>query len=245
MKREIIRLVAGIYEIPGMPVYLLDITNHNQPRLYNLKTKCYLYGSIRRDGYRKVGVSIEGKYKAVFLHRVIASVWKKMSYWDLPKDLEIDHTDGNRLNNNVSPTESNLAWVTHKDNMNNPITRKTISEGVTKTVLLVGKDMKVERCFSSSREAFSFQFPTSRLLTTPAIVGKLGLITNSSYDYTGEETFIYTKNYIWKLASERVFLGRSEVKARWESLEPLLFEKDKFKMKREIELIKEFIEETV
>lgn len=241
-KREVIRLAAGVYEIPGMPDYLLDITNHGQPRLYNLKTKRYLYGSVKSNGYRHVSVYIEGKCKSVFLHRVIASVWKKMSYWDLPKDLEIDHTDGNKLNNNVSPEASNLAWVTHKENMNNPLTKKALSEGITKTVLLVGADMKVEKCFSSFKEAFSFQFPASRLFSASIIARKLCLVKSSTYHYTGEKTFVYTKDYIWKLASERVFLGCSEVKARWESLEPLLFEKDKAKMKREIELIKEFIE---
>ena len=36
----------------------------------------------------------------------------------------IDHIDGNKLNNNAS----NLHWVTHKENMNNPISRKRMSE---------------------------------------------------------------------------------------------------------------------
>lgn len=43
---------------------------------------------------------------------------------DIPDGYEIDHIDTNKENNNLA----NLKCVTRKENMNNPLTRKHISE---------------------------------------------------------------------------------------------------------------------
>lgn len=59
--------------------------------------------------------------KQFFLHRLLAEAFipKPDHLKDIPFDqLEVDHIDGNSLNNSLQ----NLRWVTHKENLNNPIT---------------------------------------------------------------------------------------------------------------------------
>lgn len=58
-----------------------------------------------------------------------AAVWIALTYSELVQNecfegAEIDHIDTDRLNNHPS----NLRWVTRKENLNNPITRRHNSE---------------------------------------------------------------------------------------------------------------------
>lgn len=64
------------------------------------------------SGYLLVGVR---GCKTAYVHRLVAEAF-------IPKPLgatEVDHIDGDRTNNNLT----NLRWVTHKENTNNPNTR--------------------------------------------------------------------------------------------------------------------------
>lgn len=67
-------------------------------------------------GYRRVALWNNKKYKRVFVHRLVAQ-----AFIPNPDDKpEIDHVDGNPLNNKVD----NLRWCNHTENLNNPITLK-------------------------------------------------------------------------------------------------------------------------
>ena len=65
-----------------------------------------------RDGlYYTVSLSKNNKYTSFNIHRLVAE-----AYLDMPESnepLEVNHKDGNKLNNNVE----NLEWVTQRQNM--------------------------------------------------------------------------------------------------------------------------------
>ena len=67
---------------------------------------------IRNNNYQYyfVGLLKEGKRKYYAVHRLVA-----MTFLDNPNNYEqVDHLDGNKLNNNVD----NLEWVSPKENTN-------------------------------------------------------------------------------------------------------------------------------
>jgi len=77
-------------------------------------------------GYFTVGFSKNGVCKHFYIHRIVYESF----YGGIPKGMEIDHIDGNKMNNRVE----NLRCVTPKENINNPNTlndtwRKNVSDG--------------------------------------------------------------------------------------------------------------------
>lgn len=76
--------------------------------IYNTKTKKYLKGSIKRNEYRCVQLTINGKSISCSVHRLVAE-----AFLENPLNLPVvHHKDGDKKNNNVS----NLEWVSYKDN---------------------------------------------------------------------------------------------------------------------------------
>lgn len=66
--------------------------------------------------YKCVELNANGKSKYFQVHRLVAQAFIPNTH----NKPYIDHIDGNPTNNN----SSNLRWVTHKENMNNPITKE-------------------------------------------------------------------------------------------------------------------------
>lgn len=90
--------------------------------------------SIRKNknGYMQVHLSLDGKRKAYYLHRLVALTFKPN-----PKNLpEVNHEDGNKENNH----DSNLKWVTDSGNkkhaystgLKTPINAKGLKNGNSK-----------------------------------------------------------------------------------------------------------------
>lgn len=64
---------------------------------------------IGNHGYLTVNLLVEGVSYRCLVHRLVAEVF----LGEAPNDMEIDHKDGNKLNNAVI----NLEWVTRKENL--------------------------------------------------------------------------------------------------------------------------------
>ena len=69
-----------------------------------------------KDGY----LIVNTKFGCKKVHRIIYETF----VGPIPPGYEIDHTDTHKYNNRLD----NLKLVTHKENMNNPRTRKRLSE---------------------------------------------------------------------------------------------------------------------
>lgn len=86
---------------------------------------------IGKRGYVMVG-STNGNYHRVVLRKNRKShnvnvgrlVYMSHSGQEIPKGKEIDHINGDKLDNRIC----NLACVTHVENMNNPITLRKLSK---------------------------------------------------------------------------------------------------------------------
>jgi len=65
------------------------------------------------NGYLRITTSIDGKQKAISSHRLISTCWIK----NIENKPQVNHKDGNKLNNNVD----NLEWCTAKENTNHAL----------------------------------------------------------------------------------------------------------------------------
>ena len=63
---------------------------------------------IDHKGYDRIGLNKNGKKKRFFVHRLVLQAFNPSS----DETLEVNHIDGNKLNNNVE----NLEWVTSSEN---------------------------------------------------------------------------------------------------------------------------------
>ena len=101
----------------------------NFGRVRNVITGNFIKDFINNShGYHKIRLRNENGIKSFFVARLVA-----LAFIPNPDNKpEVDHIDGNPHNNKVN----NLRWVTHSENMNNPITKErqcTSMQRVTNT----------------------------------------------------------------------------------------------------------------
>ena len=85
-----------------------------------------LKGALDAWWYHQVGLSKNSKQSTKKVHQLVAK-----AFIENPEGkTDIDHIDCDKTNNRVE----NLRWVTCKENMNNPKTRKMLSEAQKNTL---------------------------------------------------------------------------------------------------------------
>lgn len=90
--------------------------------VYSLTKHVNLSPRLGRSGYMEVRLKKDGKVSHKSLHRLLA-----IAFIPNPENKPcIDHIDGNRMNNKIE----NLRWCTSKENSNNPVSLRKLSEAV-------------------------------------------------------------------------------------------------------------------
>jgi hypothetical protein len=95
------------YPIPNLEKYYISkcgkllSTNRKNPIIMKLR--------VNYDGYRSILI----KHKSYFIHRLLVKTFFK----NFDEDLQVDHIDNDKLNNNLS----NLRMVTHSNNQRNKL----------------------------------------------------------------------------------------------------------------------------
>ena len=97
----------------------------NLGNVRNKNTKVVLSQEDTGNGYLCLGLQMDkGVYKKTRVHRMVAMTFLEFQRTEARN--EVDHINGNKSDNSVD----NLRWCTHKENMNNPVTRRKIRRGV-------------------------------------------------------------------------------------------------------------------
>lgn len=80
-----------------------------------------LKGCLNETGYHRVAFVLNGKFKTHLTHRLIASTFIKNEQ----NKPEVNHIDGNKLNNSVE----NLEWCTRQENIEHAVKNKLFNNG--------------------------------------------------------------------------------------------------------------------
>lgn len=114
--------------VPGFDDYAAT----SDGRIWSKKSKKFLKPGDNSLGYKYVSLSNNGKVKNMFVHRLVWLAFKG----SIPKNLQINHKDENKGNNDLS----NLELLTSKENNNFGTRNQRIAESLKKAIMLFNKD---------------------------------------------------------------------------------------------------------
>lgn len=114
--------MENIRQIEGTDCYFISIAG-DEVKCITTNYRGYgitkeLSNTPDKDGYNKWNIIVNGKRVCRKAARWIAFTFPELVQNEYFEGAEIDHIDTNPMNNH--PT--NLRWVSHKDNINNPLT---------------------------------------------------------------------------------------------------------------------------
>lgn len=113
---------------------------------------------INNDGYYTVNLYKNGTYKTLRVHRLMAE-----AFIPNPENKPcIDHKDTNRTNNticfnedgSINEEKTNIRWVTHHENTQNPLTLQKIKDACTKEEVERQRQVRIEN--GSYRRVFQY-----------------------------------------------------------------------------------------
>lgn len=93
--------------------------------IYDIELQRYKKQYENKKGYMKVHLYINGKDKGFFVHRLVLMTFNPIANME---NLQVNHIDGNKKNNNVK----NLEWCTNAENQRHAFQYGLISRAGTK-----------------------------------------------------------------------------------------------------------------
>lgn len=168
MENEIWKPVKGyedLYEVSNLGRVKSLERKKRMGNCYGLHTiKEKILSPYDSYGYKRVNLSKDCKYKHCQVHRLVAE-----SFLSKPEgDVEIDHIDGDKSNNNVS----NLRRVTHYENIHNPVSMER-----KKRNYRVGKQ-KEGGLSHKAKKVVAVNMKTGEILKFDAMVEATGFLDN-------------------------------------------------------------------
>ena len=103
---------------------LYQVSNKGRVRILNYRKTgvCRIKKTYFKNGYERLSLCKNGKYKNYFVHRLVANTFLQNPY-DLS---QVNHKDEDKTNNCVS----NLEWCTAKDNINYGTRNERVSKSM-------------------------------------------------------------------------------------------------------------------
>ena len=123
--------------IPGYSPYAVS----DKGRVRNNNTRQVLCTTVNKYGYVKVSLAQNGKEATKLVHLLVAEAFSIRQ-----EGLEIDHIEGNKLNNALS----NLRAVTRRENQSNPAT--TQEKAVIRVGSMPWEDVEYPSITEASRQ---------------------------------------------------------------------------------------------
>ena len=157
----------------------------NLGKVKNTETGRLMTVYINNNGYQRTSFNYKGKIKHYYIHRLIAK-----AFIPNPENKpHINHINTIRDDNRIE----NLEWVTRKENSNNPLTRKHLSEAIKNKT----KISKAVLVISDTKEIIGY-YKSASILAKEKNVGRscISKICLGKRSKKGYQQYMYVDDYL-------------------------------------------------